>query len=412
MPVSFAYGRRDGRLAFVGDLDEKRDRGLACGCLCPECRRPLQAHLGSRKAWHFQHHVEEARCNPQPMTLLHAFVRDELALRKTLQVPVVTVYSKLEVLGRTVLESVQVPAESFVFKGGQVELRGDGVQPDVVFDPEEGVTLVLEVRYTHAVDEEKLRRLHRNYVKAVEFDVSDLPASGISKSQLEAALLESTRWTWLVNGNVRLSETKASARLTWAKTVWRPGIEYAKSPEVRPATQRLKQAKKRMAWAETALVSLRHQALGPHEAAEWLGEQDKVDRVAVACSALRINPERLPPFMQQYLPSDKPSFALGHHPYSWQPPIFMKFCIGKQEFAAQEASDWCEKALPDRCENEDGTQSQNGFTRTAAALHLYFLQLEAQGLLHGTPYVARGERKFTPRFESVAQFQQHVGEPP
>jgi hypothetical protein len=305
-----------------------------------------------------------------------------------------------------------VPSESFVFQGAQVERRGDGVQPDVVFELGESLNLALEVRYTHAVDEEKLRRLRRNYVKAVELDVSDLPASGISKDQLDTVLKEAWRWTWLVNGNVRLAETKACARLTWAKTVWRPGIGYVKSPEVRKATQRLKQAKKRLAWAETALVSLKHQALPPDDAAEWLGLQDKVDRVAIACSALSIDPERMPSFLQQYLPSDKPNFSLGHHPYSWQPPIFMKFCIGKKEFDAHVASEWCIKALPDRCENEDGTQSLNGFTRTAAALHLYFLQLERQGLLRGAPYVAREARSFTPRFENASKFRQYVDEQP
>ncbi|QJC56148.1 hypothetical protein HC248_01434 [Polaromonas vacuolata] len=180
MPASFAYGRRDGRLLHVLDLDETHERGLRCGCVCPECGRQLQAHLGVQKAWHFQHHVEDANCNPQPMTLLHAFVRDELARRKTLEVPAVVVSCELDFLGQVVPEFLHIPAEKFVFTGSETEVRGDCVQPDVVFTREDTGKLALEVRYSHAVDAEKLQRLHRNYGMAVEFDVSDLPSGGVS----------------------------------------------------------------------------------------------------------------------------------------------------------------------------------------------------------------------------------------
>lgn len=408
MPASFAYGRRHSRLVHIHELDERQDRGLKCGCLCPKCGRPLQAHLGAQKAWHFQHHVEDASCNPQPMTLLHEFVRDELATKKALRIPAVKLLTELHVFDEPVVEFVTVPAEELVFKTAHAELRGDGVQPDVVFERDNGVKLALEVRYSHAVDEEKLQRLKSNYHTAVEFDVSDLPASGITREQLEVVLAQSRRWKWLVNAKVVYAESRARLRLEWAKTVWRAGTSSNKKPEVRQAVQKLKQAKRRLPWAETALTSIKHQGLGVEDAALWLGEQHKTDRVAIACAALRLDPERLPAFMQQFLPKDKPVAALGHHPYSWQPPVFMKFCVGRRSFTPHEAAEWAVKAMPDRCEHEDGTKSLNGFTRTAAALHHYFLQLEAQGLLVGSPYVAREERTFTPKFATVAALQGHL----
>lgn len=408
MPASFAYGRRDGRLVHVLELDEGQDRGLRCECACPQCGRQLQAHLGAQKAWHFQHHVEDASCNPQPMTLLHAFVRDELATRTSLRIPAVKLLSELEVFDETVVEFVTVPAEELVFKTAHAELRGEGVQPDVVFESEHGIKLALEVRYSHAVDDEKRERLKTNYQKAVEFDVSDLPASGITRERLEVVLAQSRRWKWLVNWNVSYAENQARMRLEWAKTVWRAGVSFNSVPEVRPATQKLKQAKKRLSWAETALTSIKHRGLGAKDAALWLAEQRKDDRVAIACAALRLDPEELPAFMQQFLPKGKPVAALGHHPYSWQPPVFMKFCVGRRTFTAHEAGEWAVEAMPDRCEQEDGTKSVNGFTRTAAALHLYFLQLEAQGLLAGSPYLAREARTFTPRFATVAELHEHL----
>lgn len=408
MPASFAYGRREGRLIHVLDLDEAHERGLRCGCVCPDCGRQLQAHLGTQKAWHFQHHIEDANCNPQPMTLLHAFVRDELARRTTLEVPAVVVYCELEVLGQTVPESLQIPAEKFVFTSSEAEARGDGVQPDVVFTRKEAGKLALEVRYSHAVDAEKAQRLHQGYAMAVEFDVSDLPSSGISSQDLQEVLREGQRWKWLVNGRIRLAETRAHAKHVWMRSTWKSGHSFTTPPEVRPANQKLKLAQRRLVWAQAALSSLRHRAPDQDEAADWLASQDKVDRVALACAALRIQPQQLPGFLQQFLPRDKPAYALQHHPYSWQPVLFMKFGVGTREFSAHEAAHWCVRAMPDRCEMENGVTSNNGFTRTAAALHMYFLQLEAQGLLRGTVYGARDERTFTPRFANVARFKEYL----
>jgi hypothetical protein len=82
----------------------------------------------------------------------------------------------------------------------------------------------------------------------------------------------------------------------------------------------------------------------------------------------------------------------------------MKFCIGKKEFSAHDAAEWCVLAMPDRCEREDGTKTLNGFTQTAAALHMYFMMLETQDLLRGVPASGREERRFKPLFETVSQF--------
>jgi len=364
--------------------------------------------LGEQKAWHYQHHVEDANCNPKPMSLLHAFVRDDLAARTSLRVPSLKIFSAIEVFGELVSEWVTIPAESFDMKSGQAEQRGAGVQPDVVYELKNGLSLALEVKYTHAVDLEKQRRLQDNYHAAVELDVSDLPAEGISREQLETILAQSRRWQWLVNPRIRFAESRVRMNLEWAKTVWRAGFSFNKTPQARPPTQKLKQAKKRLLWAEDSLLSIRHRSLEPWDAAIWLGEQHKTDRVAIACAAMKLDPEILPAFMQQSLPPEKPPTAFGHHPYSWQPPLFMKFCLGSKPFSAHDAGEWSGVAMPDRCETEEGKKSLNGYTRTAAALQMYFLQLQAQGLLTGSGQAAREERTFTPRFAAVADLHAHL----
>lgn len=411
MAASFSYGKRDGRMVHVADLDPAGHRGLSCNCTCPECGRQLVAHLGEQKAWHFQHHAEDANCNPQPMTLLHAFVRDELAARRQLTIPVVERHMDVEVDDKPYNTLVTVPQEVFEVTDAQAELRGDGVQPDVVCTLHNGIQVALEVRFTHAVDESKQVLLRRGYSMALELNVSDLPASGVSVAQLEDILKEPHRWTWLSGAPLQFAKTRAAERIAWFQGHWRVTAQIEAEPDVHPAPTRLAQASKRMHWAKTQLKELRAQGVKGDEGARWLAQQDKVDRVAVACAALRLEPSRLPGFLQQRPPQAKRRLnALNHHPYSWQVVVFMKFGIGSAEFSAVEAARWCVLAMPDRCDFEDGTESRNGLTRTAAKLHLYFLQLETQGWLKGVPSSTRETRTFKPRFATVEQFRLAVGD--
>lgn len=345
------------------------------------------------------------------MTLLHAFVRDELATRKHLVIPAKSILTDLYVLGDLIPTHVHVPQVTLGFVSARAEARGDGVQPDVVFTQENESLAALEVRYSHAVDPEKREKLRRSYALGLEFDVSDLPPQGISRDELEAVLKEAHRWTWLHSGYVMQAETMLRLRLEWAATHWHPSSRFNEPPSVRPATQKLKAVARRLPWAEPALASIQHQDMSRVAAAEWLGAQSKTDRVAMACFVMGIDPRKLPPFMQQGLPvSDKPAHTLAHHPYSWQPVVFMKFCIGRNELTSREAGRWCVTAMPDRCEHEDGTTSLNGFTRTAAALQLYFLQLEAQGFLRTTSGGPPEQRKFLPRFGSVSALHAYLAE--
>lgn len=363
--------------------------------------------MGDQKAWHFQHHVEDANCNPQPMTLLHAFVRDELAARRKHIIPETFRYMDVEAGDKVYNTLVTISQQAFEAVSAEAEARGEGVQPDVVCTLESGVKVALEVRYTHAVDEPKRLLLARGYAMSLEFDVSDLPADGVTREQLEEVLQDSHRWSWLGGAPLQFARSRAAGRITWLNSNWRVKANIEGSPDVHPAPTRLAQASKRMGWAKAQLLALRVQGVKGDDGARWLAQQDKVDRVAVACAALRLDPNHLPGFLLQRPPFEKrPTRALSHHGYSWQPVVFMKFGVGKTDFSAIDAGRWCMLAMPDRCEPEDGAQSLNGFTQTAAKLHLYFLQLESQGWLRGVPSGTRETRTFRPMFETVDQLHE------
>jgi hypothetical protein len=257
--------------------------------------------MGTEKAWHFQHHVEDANCNPQPMTLLHAFVRDELARRSSLEIPDVAAYVEIEAAGENITGDVTLPAVSFRITSARTEARQGNVQPDVSFVSHDGLMVALEVRFTHAVDEAKVAALRASVSWAAEFDVSDLPGAGIRASDLDGFLAQPHRWKWLVSPQVTYARRMLVARHEWARTVIRAGTGIRSTPDVAHAPVKLRRAQRHLQWARSALEELRGWVVHPEDAAGWLGEHDRFERVAVACAALRIEPTALPGFLTQRL---------------------------------------------------------------------------------------------------------------
>lgn len=411
MPVQFAYGRRADRWVYVGDLDGESNRGLKCGCTCWDCGLPLQAHLGNQKAWHFQHAIEDRNCNPQPMTLLHAFIRDELALRRSLTIPALREPFTFDEAGIHWSHPLDVEAHDLKFTHGASEVRLDGVQPDVLFELEDGQRFAVEVRYSHAVDEEKLKLIRRCCSLAAELDVSDLPASGISVAKVTQVLSEARRWKWLVNGRIDAMQRIATNNARWAYTNWTvrrtKGLEVPKAAN--PVTAKLKEVARKLPLAKAELERLLTKGISQAAARNWLGQQDKVFRVAVACAALRLDPLDLPVFFSQFTHAGPSDPAIKHHPYSWQVVLFMKFGIGKARFTSQEAARWAAIAMPDRMDSAVTTLSINRFTWTAAAIHRYFLRLEAQGLLDSDDSRKLEARVFHSKFRTVRDLHLFLG---
>ena len=403
MPVQFAYGVRDAQRVHVRDLDGQADRGLKCRCICSECGQPLEAHLGTQKAWHFQHATEDRNCNPQPMTLLHAFIRDELARRRELLIPALTVPFEFEEAGSRWSYPLDVETRQLKFLNGTTELRIDGVQPDVVFELEDGGRFAVEVRYSHAVDEAKQAVMRRSFSLAAELDVSDLPASGIRATQLPELLEDPRRWTWLINGIVDTKQRIARNNVRWWHTTWtvRSTAGFEVPRPARPATAKLKLVDSLMSKARTEVARLVAKPPPSDVSRDWLGQQNRLFRVAIACAALRLDPLDLPVWFNQLFHAGPAEPSIKHHPYSWQVVLFMKFGVGQAKFTSHEAARWAVKAMPDRMDSTVTTTSTNRFTWPAAAIHRYFLHLEAQGLLESDGSRNLEARVFSPCFLKV-----------
>lgn len=120
-------------------------------------------------------------CNPQPMTLLHAFVRDRLAERRQLWLPGGAVEVVADVWGTRRTEFVEIQDRVYEFSEGKSEHPVGDLQPDVVFTIPGRWDLALEVRKTHAVDV-SWSSLFGHSDRGCSFKLSELPTPAASRS--------------------------------------------------------------------------------------------------------------------------------------------------------------------------------------------------------------------------------------
>ena len=174
-------GVRDGRCVSVYDVPS----GLACNCVCAACQRPLVARKGSQRTHHFAHRPGDD-CERAGETTLHRAAKQLLVEGRQLWLPEFRGSSTTwltESMQRapmwsqcrdwitgTIYEAQLVVADTV-----DVEVALGEVRVDVVVVTGDGRELLVEIRVTHAVDEEKRDRIRAMGRACVEIDLSSVP---------------------------------------------------------------------------------------------------------------------------------------------------------------------------------------------------------------------------------------------
>lgn len=390
------------------DLDPSRERGLACGCICVECGRDLVAHLGKVKAAHFQHATDDVICDPQPMTLLHAFARDYIARRQHLWLPGLVEDFSDDRWGSTWRERFETLDTNAAIRDGATEAQQGSFVPDVLLTLEGERKLAIEVKYSHAVDEEKSFKFRTHRLDCLEFDVSDLAPSLATTALLEQVLLERARWKWIWNAERDRAWFSFLARVDWQGGTWRVDrSRIGQADMYMPrASDKLRIAQARLGWAKSAYDSFRQRSPRPsrEETAQWLGtyataKQGTEDRFAIFCAAAGLEPTSLPVnFMQ------KINDGFQKHVYAWQLGIFVTFGFRQEWFSSADVAAWVKAAMPECAARQPDWKNRNGFTRDGVAAHTYLLLLESQGLLLSDGHRELERRLFRAKFRSRQEF--------
>jgi hypothetical protein len=171
--IEIAWGIRveDRHLVGVDQVES----GLACGCICPECHKPLVAAKGDIVQHHFRHHADPlSPCGGGQETALHQMAKAMVVEAKEIMLP-------------DGLRSI-VSAE--------LEPWLDGVRPDVRVRTPSG-NVAIEIAVNHRTAQDKVIRFHDLGLNAVEIDLSYYRGVVMNSEELRQAVLITAKRYWL-----------------------------------------------------------------------------------------------------------------------------------------------------------------------------------------------------------------------
>lgn len=183
------YALKDG----VATSIENVESGLKCGCICPSCGEPLIARKGAQRMHHFAHHSGHS-CEYGYETSLHLAAKEILSKANRIVIPAVYIrFPNSPKAPELYCESKEIAIERV-----ELEQRFQTIIPDVVIYAG-GKQLFLEVYVTHAIDDEKLKKLRKADISTIEIDLSKKDRS-VSLEELKNILLgESEEKKWVYN---------------------------------------------------------------------------------------------------------------------------------------------------------------------------------------------------------------------
>lgn len=184
--------------------------GIACECTCVACGTGLIARQGEIRAWHFAHGSDN-NCEHAAEAAIHRMAKQLVVDRGEIFVPAreITraIYGKKRVWEEILSISVQSTglhpiAEPVSEKSiGLSGIGGESYRPDVLGDLDK-LPIAIEIRNTHAVDDDKLLWLNAHRYSLLEIDVADiadLPPEELLLA-LETRLFESSEHScWLTH---------------------------------------------------------------------------------------------------------------------------------------------------------------------------------------------------------------------
>lgn len=194
MLLPFAKRRSDDQLVSP----EEVPRGLACGCVCPECGQVLLSKQGTEKVWHFAH-TKSGDCSGGYEISVHELAKQLIHKRKLLLIP------KLEVeliatgaFGETLTETETLfEATSVVLDECKAGVTLDAVTSDV-WGMLRGREILVEITVFHRLMPERRQRLIETRRAAFQIDLSEFKTKQATRKLVEDAVFENvTNRKWI-----------------------------------------------------------------------------------------------------------------------------------------------------------------------------------------------------------------------
>jgi hypothetical protein len=150
------------------------DSGLACGCNCPHCGSQLIARKGEKNIHHFAHYNAD-ECDLATETALHLLAKELLLESRFIQLPCLKA-SASEIDRNGTRHEVQSFRDRTItgLRDLKAEVSQVDYRPDLSGFTNHGIPLDIEIKVTHAVDEDKKLKAMTAYRDMIEIDLSQI----------------------------------------------------------------------------------------------------------------------------------------------------------------------------------------------------------------------------------------------
>ena len=201
-PPRLHYGVREGKLVCISEVPS----GLKCECVCASCGDRLVAKKGKVREHHFAH-AAGSDCPTAVETALHRAAKEILEKRKEIVLPRVGISFRGDGSSREIYSDFREgpnspdrffsPEKLYSLNSVVLEQRLGDIIPDVIAYVRDR-PLLIEIRVTHGIDDEKLARIKNLDISTVEIDLSKAPRN-LALLDLEALVIETgdhKRWVY------------------------------------------------------------------------------------------------------------------------------------------------------------------------------------------------------------------------
>lgn len=200
-------------LVHISDVE----RGKACGCICPSCQSPLIAAKGNKRQHHFKHDAD-CDCESGLESAIHLAAKQIIMERKQITLseytPIVLEHDSRQ--KEYILEDKAVVQNNtvIVFDAVQEEADIHGFKADLLATKGHK-QLVIEIFYRHKVEDEKLDKIAKANISAIEIDLSDLTPEDVKDWETFWLFIsDPERVQWLYNAKGHSIEQKLKEKLS------------------------------------------------------------------------------------------------------------------------------------------------------------------------------------------------------
>lgn len=183
------------------------EKGIKCDCICPACNGRLIAKKGNKVIHHFAHYNTD-ECEYGYQTSLHLAAKEILLNAKEMFIS--ALFLKFPFSNHYPIKIVD--AQMVKIDNVEVEKIQDNIIPDVIVYSL-GRKFYVEIFVTHAIDEDKLKKIKQSKVSTIEIDLSKIDRE-ITHEDLKHFILENCEeksWKYNVNTEIWLEKFKMIA---------------------------------------------------------------------------------------------------------------------------------------------------------------------------------------------------------